>query len=362
MAPKVGSPAGVVKFIRERLNKHPEQGAAIMLAVQSGVYDGTTTKSNKFLSDVKRLDKVPDEYKIDCMKAWLKGMSAEVWAKVQKATYENGQKNEQILQQCFRFMALTSEHEPLPTRSRALLKKVLTSHRSLYKTQPKLAIKKNFRIDWAASGVYSLSGEEGTGAAIVYRKVRHNFLDIEVPRVVMFCWGCLLNYFLCYYFLKFRGHNRPVCLWRQVQSLQTVLFASTSRPQHYTHTQVSLPKSIVLHKASAVIKYNYDQTQAVITNTDADFEKRVYDMFPADVKKRYCIKAVVKEPAIAKDIDDALEELNAQLGIGSASPSSVGGDDSTTPVSKRRKLTKTLSDVSIPDGLKAEGEAEGPDA
>lgn len=76
-------------------------------------------------------------------------------------------------------MALTSDHEQLPTRSRFVLKKLLTAHRNLYAKQPKLSIRKNSRIVWSSNGVYSLCGEEGTGANVVYRKVRHNYLDTE---------------------------------------------------------------------------------------------------------------------------------------------------------------------------------------
>lgn len=92
MAPKVGPPAAVLKFMREHSAKYPEQGAAIMLAVQSGVYDGSVTKSSNYLIDVKRLDEVPDEFKTECMTTWLTGMTADMWLKIQKATYDNGQK------------------------------------------------------------------------------------------------------------------------------------------------------------------------------------------------------------------------------------------------------------------------------
>lgn len=113
----------------------------------------------------------------------------------------------------------------------------------------------------------------------------------------------------------------------------------------------------MLLKSSALIKNSFDQMAAIITNTDGDFEKRAFDMLPTDLKKRFCLKSVAKEPALAKDIEAAHQEVpEQQPGPGNASSSSVGGrDEAATPASsrKRRRITKTLSDVSIPDGLRA---------
>ena len=172
------STAAVVKFVRDHLKTRPEEGPAIVLAVQAGDFRFKVKEVIDTLPDYKTLARLSEEDKINMMSKWMPMMSAPMWAKVKKAAGEDDRSS--VVHRCFYSMVLESEKSELPTRSRSLLEEIFDIKRKLCKQPQLIVLDANFKIDWGNVGVYMLSGKKSVGTVECYTHLEHKPYNLKV--------------------------------------------------------------------------------------------------------------------------------------------------------------------------------------
>ena len=171
------SVAAVLRFLREHLKNHPEQGPAILLSVQSGEFEMKRKVASDTLPDYKSLARLSEEDKSSMVRDWLPTMTMPMWAKVKKATGSD-EAAKQIMHQVWYRLTLESSANELPTRSRLLLKELMDMKREQCKTPPALVFTAGFTLDWARNGVYLLGGLQDTDDEPVYTTLTHTSYDV----------------------------------------------------------------------------------------------------------------------------------------------------------------------------------------
>lgn len=127
--------------------------------------------------------------------------------------------------------------------------------------------------------------------------------------------------------------------------------------------QVKIPQRLTAEVNAAKIDKNWDEGLAVLTTVDRDFAKVCYEMFAGSAAVQKGLKAMAKSDLFKTRIAEAAKKAEGEPATGGASTSasaaaasSSAASSSTLPTPKaksKRGLKRNLSDVSIPDGLRA---------
>ena len=133
-----------------------------------------------------------------------------------------------------------------------------------------------------------------------------------------------------------------------------------------------MPITLTAIVGDASIVDGHDVKLAKLTNKTGDFEKKCYTLFAAADIKKYSVASVAKtfeEQVKKSEVDFMVYKEKGSSGsatqVAESSPaaSSSGASTYNTPkVNKRRRLNKTLSECSVPEGLKADAEEADEDA
>ena len=292
-----------MQFLKNHFRQFPEEAAPVMLAVQAGAFsiNNHVKGASDFFPDYKKLDKVPDEFKMEVLMMWPPALNKNIISKVAKAEY-NGKRDERILAKIWLFMTGSSEQDPLPTRSKTLLKDILTYKRKMYDNEPKLQLTHSHLVKFEAHGVFKPVDEcQEDEGIIVYRSILHTLIGLKA----------------------------------------------------------AILKTLVCVKGQAVIQKSWDEKQATLTNKDADFQKSAHALFNPDATKKYQMTNIAKADDFKERLKKAAENLEeieeAKAATTCASTRSPEMPEQTP--AKRRKAMRTLSDESLPEELKAD-EAE----
>ena len=114
--------------------------------------------------------------------------------------------------------------------------------------------------------------------------------------------------------------------------------------------QVELPKLVLVPIGEEVLLENWDEKFARLTTSGRDFEKMCYDLMKLDLVN-FQMKAIVKNLAIKTKLDGVLQTIaNKAQGLQSASSSSTSASSSS---GGKRGLKRNLSEISVPEELKA---------
>lgn len=166
--------AKVMKFIKSHLELHPEEGAAIMVAIQSGEFKAKAGANREFFPDYKKLAKISSDDKVNYLVEWLPSTSIRMWAKASKA-------NADIAHQVFYAMISESSECPLVTRSKQIFQEMIAAKRAAMKSKPTIAFGDNFAIDWAKHGVYELTSPVEKNGEQVFTMLLHRPSGHSVP-------------------------------------------------------------------------------------------------------------------------------------------------------------------------------------
>ena len=180
MPAKAGSPAAVMSFLRKHFSDHPDEAAPLMLAVQAGNFKAETKQLQVWLA-CKTMDKLPPEFMVSSIVEWVPSLSFKLMSKVQGAVYENGAKDDQILNKMWLALTGATAGEPIPSKSRQLCSEILTSVREGFPVAPTISIGSDFKIKF---NVYVLSGKEDmAGGRKKWTTLKHAWMDTTVPHM-----------------------------------------------------------------------------------------------------------------------------------------------------------------------------------
>jgi hypothetical protein len=311
MAQKATPTVKVLKFLRAHLAKFPEEGAAIMVAVQSGEYKVKFEEVTDIMPDFKKLDRLPDEQKQAMLEEWWPSLTAEVVAKMKRAAnVALGKKNDKLISKVFCVAVLEDPASLLATRSRSLIVSLYNHKRTLMPVPPTLVLKPNFTVDWDAMVVFELKGSKKVDDRDVFTTLRHKTYDVEVD----------------------------------------------------------LPSAVVCFHGEAFIQDGWMESDAVITTKTRDFQKNCLSLFQATpVVVDGMTKTIVKTTPWKDNIAHKAKEAKGTADAAStaADPPSVSGaaassSPSAAPAKAKAMSTPTkrmpkrsLSEVSVPEELKA---------
>lgn len=76
--------AKVMKFLKTPLEAHPEEGAAITVAVQSGEFRAKVGNNKDYFPDYRKISRISAEDKIVYLTEWLPSTSWRMWQKAAK--------------------------------------------------------------------------------------------------------------------------------------------------------------------------------------------------------------------------------------------------------------------------------------
>lgn len=180
------STAKVLKNIKEYLNKHPEAGPAILMSVKNGDFELKKKETTDIIPDYKQLARLSSDDKQELMEGWLP-LTASMWEKVKRAAGKEGSKL--IVHQCFYRLACESPMSELPTRSKALLKKIYTAKRATFVKPQKLQFNADFTLNWKKNGIFELGDIVKRNSEDVYTTVKHRAYDVKATLTMCTCVG-----------------------------------------------------------------------------------------------------------------------------------------------------------------------------
>ena len=166
--------------MRDHIKNHPEEAAAIMVAVQSGEFTQKVKDAmTDMLPDYKKLEKIGEEDKLCMLSTWMPMMTPHMWSKVKLAKYGIA-KDEKVIHKCWYLMCLETSEAPLPSKSKALLLEIFDLKRDMLEVKPMIAFAKDFTVKWEDCGVYRLCDIVQIDSLQVYSGLKHRFTDLKV--------------------------------------------------------------------------------------------------------------------------------------------------------------------------------------
>ena len=271
-----------------------------MLEVQAGRFK-VKTDADATLSDVmkerKFVEGINEEDKLVHLQEWLPAMSEEVWIRVKNAQY-GGKNDDRIIHKCWELMSCESAKNSCLTRSRTLYGQLLTQKRTDMPEPPMLVIEPNFLINFSNNGIYKY--------ASIIKDINAGNGGERYTNIIM----------------------KPL------------------------EKQAALPSTTICVKGDCCIQMNHDWKLAYITNKTKDFHKNCMELFIGNELEQADLKCIVKKPTWKAAIEAKNKEIQEYDNKMKSADQTV--TDSSPPIQLRRRcIKKTLSDVSVPEELKA---------
>ena len=182
MAQKAAPTAKVMRFLKSHLAAPPEEGAAVMIAVQSGEFKvKADSDKSDIMPEYKKNDRIGDEDKMTMLNVWNPALTPGVLTRMKKALYD-GKKDEKVIQKAWSLATLEDPQGNLVTRSKSLMLEFYTHKRALMHSKPMVSLNSDFTIDWSQSNIFQLKGVSVVGDKSVYTKLLRKFYDLQVHR------------------------------------------------------------------------------------------------------------------------------------------------------------------------------------